>query len=430
MFTRRHALTLGAAAPLLGALSACGPNARSGDAGAGEGGAASLRLAWWGNASREEQTREAAALFQDSGEIEVQVEPSEWAAYWDKLATQTAASDGPDVLQMDEQYLAEYASRGALLDLSAAGLDTSDLEKSAIDTGTQDGVLVAVPTGLNAAAVLINPAVFEAAGVEIPDDETWTWEDYLATAEAITSGSENEVYGTAQLADNPAAFPVWLRQNGSALWTDGGVGFDEDAARSWFEFVQKVSDSPASPSPEQHVEDGSQGIDQSLFATDRMGMIMTWSSISVNYDSMMDDSTRLLKMPSTSGAAAEAALWYKASMYWSVSATSAAPEAAVRLVDFLLNDEEAGRIIGFDRGVTSNTAVREAVLEDLSDADRKPSEYLERITDELGDAPDPTPPGGTVYESALKRAAEDLMFGNIDPDSAAAALVSELRGAV
>lgn len=368
---------------------------------------------------------------ESSAETEVQVEPSERAAYWDKLATQTAAGDGPDVIQMDEQYLAEYASRGALLDLSDTDLETSGLAQDALDTGTIDETgLAAVPTGLNAAAVLINPAVFEAAGVEIPDDESWTWEDYLETAEAIAAGSDDGVFGTAQLADNPAAFPVWLRQNGAALWADGAVGFDEAAAQSWFDFVKKVADSPASPSAEQHVEDASQGIDQSLFATDAIGMIMTWSSISVNYDSMMDDSTRLLKMPSTTGSAAEAALRYKASMYWAIASSTANKGAAVELVDFLLNDPDAGTIIGFDRGVTSNTEVRDVVLESISEADTKPAEYLDRLADELGEAPDPTPPGGTVYESALSRAAQDLMFDASDPVTAAQELVTELSGAV
>lgn len=427
MFTRRHVLALASAVPALGVMAACGPNTGGG----GDGGSSSIRLAWWGNASRDEETREVVDLFRESTGAEVQVEPSEWDAYWDKLATQTAAGDGPDVLQMDEQYLAEYASRGVLLDLEEAGADTSGLDQDALETGVVDGAgLAAVPTGLNAAAVLINPAVFDAAGVEIPDDETWTWDDYLETAEAITAGSEEGVFGTAQLADNPAAFPVWLRQNGAALWSDGGVGFDEAAAQSWFEFAQKVADSPSSPSADEHVEDSSRSIDQSLFATDAMGMIITWSSISVNYDSMMDDSTQLLKMPSTTGSAAEAALWYKASMYWAITATTGDQDTAVELLEFLLNDVDAGTIIGFDRGVTSNTEVRDVVLEDISAADRKPADYLDRIADELGEAPDSTPPGGTVYESALTRAAQDLIFGTSDVAAAAGGLVSELSSAV
>lgn len=427
MLTRRHALAAGSLT-MLGVLAACGPHARD----SASDGSSSIRLAWWGNASREEETRKVVDQFLESaGDLEVRVEPAEWAAYWDKLATQTAAGDGPDVFQMDEQYLAEYASRGALLDLADSGLDTSGLDQSALDTGTHgDAGLAAVPTGLNAAAVLINPALFEAAGVEIPDDESWTWDDYLETAEAIASGSEDGVFGTAQLADNPAAFPVWLRQSGSALWADGGLGFDEQGATSWFEFAKRVADSPASPGADQHVEDAAQGIDQSLFATDRIAMIMTWSSISVNYDSMMDDGTRLLKMPSASGRAAEAALWYKASMYWAISSGSADEQAALDLVGFLLNDEGAGRIIGFDRGVTSNRDVREAVLGEISDSARKPSDYLDRIADELGDAPAPTPPGGTVYEGALSRAAQDVMFGAAEPSAVAAALVAELSAAV
>ena len=127
MLTRRTALALGLTVPGLAGLAACGPNASGGGGGGSADGSASLRLAWWGNPTRDESTKEVVEAFEEVDDsISVSLEPGEWSGYWDKLATQTAGGDTPDVIQMDEKYIAEYGGRGALLNLADAGLDTSD----------------------------------------------------------------------------------------------------------------------------------------------------------------------------------------------------------------------------------------------------------------------------------------------------------------
>ena len=59
MIDRRTALALGLAVPGLAGLAACGPNASGGGSGGGDGDAdsGSLRLAWWGNPTRDENTQ-------------------------------------------------------------------------------------------------------------------------------------------------------------------------------------------------------------------------------------------------------------------------------------------------------------------------------------------------------------------------------------
>ena len=126
MIDRRTALALGLAVPGLAGLAACGPNATGGGGGGEGGGSAdsgSLRLAWWGNPTRDENTTKVVEAYKESvPDVTIALEPGEWSGYWDKLATQTAGGDFPDIVQMDEKYLAEYGQRGALLDLAEAQL--------------------------------------------------------------------------------------------------------------------------------------------------------------------------------------------------------------------------------------------------------------------------------------------------------------------
>ncbi|GAB3979662.1 hypothetical protein GCM10027615_56550 [Plantactinospora veratri] len=103
----RSVVAAGAALVCLGALLAgCG----GGDS---ESGTATLRYSWWGNADRAELMKQAIALF-ESKNPGVKVTPSfqEYEAYWQKMATETAGGNAPDVLQMDFSYLREYADRG------------------------------------------------------------------------------------------------------------------------------------------------------------------------------------------------------------------------------------------------------------------------------------------------------------------------------
>ena len=77
--------------------------------------------------------------------------------------------------------------RGALLDLKKAeGLDTGKFEEDTLKAGEFDGGLYGLNAGINSFAIVANPAIFKAAGVALPDDTTWTWDDYTKLAAEAT----------------------------------------------------------------------------------------------------------------------------------------------------------------------------------------------------------------------------------------------------
>ena len=43
--------------------------------------------------------------------VKISAQPGEFNSYWDKLATQTAGGQAPDIIQMDMNYISEYGSR-------------------------------------------------------------------------------------------------------------------------------------------------------------------------------------------------------------------------------------------------------------------------------------------------------------------------------
>src|SRR5699024_7170459 len=221
-------------------------------------------------------------------------------------------------------------------------LDTSDFAEGAVEVGElADEGLMAINAGLNAAGSLVNPAAFEEAGVALPHDTTSPGEQLIDIATEISENTEDGTYGMTQMATIQALFQVWMRQLGQDQYRDGGVGFDAEAATSLMEYAQRIEDTGAGPDASTSVEDAAQSLDQSLFATDRIGITVAWSNQVVAHDAAVPGGITVLRPPSMTGSAADAQLWYKASMYWSISASAQDPDAALAFVDFLVNSPDA-----------------------------------------------------------------------------------------
>lgn len=422
--TRRRLLAVGLVAPPLALLGACGPGRT-----AGEESAASQRVVWWGNQVRTERTTAALNVFaarQDG--LEIVGEPGEWGGYWDKLATQVAARTPPDVVQMDEKYLLEYVERGALANLTELGFDVGGFDEGAAEVGEVDGSLFAVNAGTIAPVVMANPAVFELAGMELPDDTTWTWDEMIALGAELSAKLPEGSFGLTDPSGRDAAFRVWVRQSGAETFDDTGLGFDADVATAFFALAQEAMEAGATPTAELSVEDVSAPVDQRLFATGRTALAIYSSNQVTAFDDATGQSVELLRLPSLAGAAAEAQLAHQASMYWVVMADGTAPELSRDLVDFLVNDPEAGRITGTERGVPANTAVRAAIEEQLTPSDRKAVEYLAATASEQGPPPPLTPQGASSFEDVLIRWGQNVLAGRSTPAEAGQGLVDEISG--
>src|SRR5699024_4072883 len=103
---------------------------------------------------------------------------------------------------------------------SGGGLDLSGLDETVVALGESgDSALYAVPAGLNTFVLAANIGLFEEAGVEVPDDTTWTWDDYYAASQAIAdAGFVGSNYGSGIESLRP-----WLHQHGETPYTDAGT---------------------------------------------------------------------------------------------------------------------------------------------------------------------------------------------------------------
>ncbi len=389
-----------------------------------------LRFAWWGNEYLNAQTEKVIDAFEaEHPNIKIESEPGEWGSYWDKLATKTAANDAPDVIQMDQKYIAEYGGRGALLDLSKqGGIDTSKLDKEALASGQYDGAQYGLSTGQNAYVIMANAKVFEAANVPLPDDTTWTWEEFIATAAKISAAGDGKNYGAAY-GSNEADLIIWLRQHGENLYSqDGKLDFDTATAASFWERLKEQRDSKASPPATVATEDSGAGLEESLFGTNRVGMAWWWTNQLGSLESTTGSSIKMLRAPSIDGSAAENGMYYKPTMFWSASSRSKHPEAASTFINYLANSPEAGAILMTDRGVPTNTEIVESITPSLKPADTTVVGFLKDIAPDIKEAPPVPPVGAGSVQNVIKRYTDEVLYDRLTPQAAAEAFKKEVEG--
>ncbi|MHA7298516.1 ABC transporter substrate-binding protein [Pseudarthrobacter raffinosi] len=417
-----------AVAAVVLALSACGGGASP----QSDGGPVELRFSWWGSDKRAQLTQAAIAAFEaENPNIKIKPEYGDWSGYWDKLATQVAANDAPDIIQMDEKYITEYSTRGALLDLSKYEIDTSKLDEAALNAGKSEDGLTGIAAGINAATILANPSVFKAAGVELPDDKTWTWEDFGRISAEVTEKSPKGTYGSAAYGTDEASLGVWLRQNGKSLYTsDGKLGFEPSDIADWWAFLKQLSEKKAVPSASEVVEAEAAALDQSGLATGKNGLAFWWSNQLPALEKAAGTDLQILRFPSTTGKAADAKLWYKASQFWSASSRTKHPEETAKFINFLANNTKAGEALLADRGVYPNSDVRAAIEPKLTPADIKVIKFIDQIKGELGEAPAPPPKGAGAIQEIVKRYTSEVLFNRLSTEEAGKKAVDEMKSAI
>ena len=387
-----------------------------------------LRLFWWGSEARNTATIAAAELFEQKyPNIDVQAEPLPFDGYFDKLSTEFAANSAPDVMQLTEDFVGQFGSVGALLPIDK--VDTSQLVKATTETVMVDGQLLGVPTSVGTSMVVANKTLFDAAGVPLPDDATWTWDDFVDLSIQISEKSPDGVFGSQPLGLDGPSFLSFLRQQGGAGFTaDGAVGFTAEQVVPYFEMAKELADRGGSGGPEKGAEMVSLPLEQSGVATNTAAMGF-WASTQFSALTAASGQELIpLMLPSAPGHPGDNKMSI-GSGTWSIFARTAHPDEAQMLVDFLVNDPEAGKILMLTRGTPPSAKVREAIAPDLKPSDVIIGQFIDRLSPTAVSVPLP-PPGFGVFQDTFRRYAAEYMFGRMSAQDAAQALVDEMKLAV
>ncbi|MGI5365818.1 ABC transporter substrate-binding protein [Streptomyces iakyrus] len=403
----------------------------AGDSSGSEGGKTVIRFNWWGSDSRHEMTKQMIALFEkEHPNIDVQPEYSNWDDYWKKLSTSAAAGDMPDVLQLTDPFMYSYIDNGQLMDLKKLKdtLHTDKLPANSMAMTTVKGGLYGVPAGDSAFGIAADPAAFKKAGVPLPDDTKWSWDDYVKISKAI-SKAKGLVGSVMPLYPNDLG--TWLRQHGEDYWTADGseIAFTEDTMAAYWEWVVKLRDSGGTTSADAAVEalSSGAGIEQSLVAQHKAAM----TDVSVTQLGALESASgreaKLLLFPGEKDAS-QVGAYTKPGIFYGASARTEHSKEAAQLLDFLVNSPEAAKIQKFDRGVPNNPEVLEAIRPELSPAEKRIADYLARVNALKPTALHiPNAEAGPAVPEIFQRLNEDVLFNRLSPKEAAKKFISEIK---
>lgn len=413
--TRALLVTL-TASLLLAAVSGCTDSEDSGDTERVE-----LRFSWWGSPARAQTTQKVIETFQrQHPNIRVKGESTDFNSYFDKLATQVAANTAPDVITMGGAYPAEYAKRDAILDLAKVkgSLRTDRLDPTALSSGTFDGRQYGVPTGVNTYTLVADTTVFKKAGVPLPDDEKWTWDDFVRTAEKIADKSPKGTYGVADLITTDL-LDLYGRQRGESLYTaDGKVGISKKTLRDLWKMTSRLREDGVTPPADLTSSIASQPApEESLMGRGQTAMQFDWSNQLAALSQASGHHLVLLRAPGESDAE-QPGMWLQASQFYTVNAASKHPREAAQFVDFLVNSVDAGKLILTDRGIPSNAAVRKAIEVGLPEEQLAQVTFIGEVTQQMGPPLIVGPSGSTDAKDILRRINDDVLFGRTKPKAA------------
>jgi multiple sugar transport system substrate-binding protein len=226
---------------------------------------ATLRLATWTGVDESKELQAVIDTVNAAATTFTIVLEAQPADYYTKLQTNLAGGTAADLLWLSQEYIAGYAQKGTLLDISdrlaadtrpAAKLD--DYYPSVLQTAQYEGKTYGLPWIAQPVMLYYNPALFTAAGVA-PPDESWTWDDFKAAAEKLTIDTDGDgsvdQYGTAFNGWPPIQMFIW-QAGGEVISEDKTTSpIDSPEALAGAQFYSDIIYSPTYAAPEDVIKE-------------------------------------------------------------------------------------------------------------------------------------------------------------------------------
>nr|WP_255714131.1 extracellular solute-binding protein [Pelagibacterium xiamenense] len=375
---------------------------------------ARIRHFWWGNPDRDERTFAVIDIFNSKHpNIFVEGETLGFSDYFTRLTTQIAGGNMADVIQQGYGVLFEYVDRGAVVPLDewvGNTIDLSKMDQSALDAGTVNGQLYALSIGANSHMAMYNTRLYEEAGFRPGEDFDpygWTYEDVARIGAAVTDAT-----GTFGTDDNTADyqnFSDFVVQKGGKLYNDdGSYGPTQEIVEEYWETWKMIRDAGATPpGPESAGQVGAE-VSQWGIVTGRTATTYAWSNQLVGAQNLMQDTLGAAMFPNTP--AMVPGSYIQPSQFICLTRDSANPEAATTYMNAFVNDLDMTKVLGLERGIPSNSEVREALRPTLEGAAATSVEFFDTIQDKVAVLPPPFPTGANEVEQTFERMAVAVLL--------------------
>lgn len=309
---------------------------------------------WWEPELPEGQFRALMDEFeaQNPG-ITVELVSGPYIATKDQVVAGAATGTMSDVVGLDGAWVNDFVKQGALASLTdlmgEAGYDDSQLAAQI----QLDGATYMVPVVNFVYPVFVNLDLMVAAGIENPP----TTRTEFADAAAKLTDPENNVYGWILPLDLAAPNGIqndvmsWVWASGGSMMKDGLPDLGNDDVRSAMEYIKGLYDAEVVTPGAFTMQEPTKAEE---FSNGRVGMsISSLAHINLVRERNPDLNFAITALPAEDGYDGERGLPY-ASWGIGVSETSENPDAAWKLVQYLMSEEVNSQLSSMANGFPGN----------------------------------------------------------------------------
>lgn len=319
-----------------------------------------IRFSWWGGDSRHQKTLEAIALYMKKNpNVTIEAEYSGFSGYYQKLVTQLASGNAPDVFQSDQGWTSEFFDRGdvfADLRKYPGVVDTSKFNQTLLkDYCVMDDQLVVLPMGFNGTVFLYNKDLMKPYLKNGQLDLSWN--EFVDIGKEIHA-KDPGAYLTTNITDGYVRFmlkPI-LEQltNQISVRDDYTIGFNKAEMAKTFELIGKIFESGAAQPYAESVIYKDSILDNPKWKNGKIGGAFIFFSNIDRETKGLPYNFDVAPLPELAGAKTSGQETGPSLMV-ALNKKSAVKDEAAKFLNWLLNDPEAAAILATERGVPANS---------------------------------------------------------------------------
>lgn len=316
-----------------------------------------ITFSWWGGNSRHEYTMDGVDAFEKlNKDIKVDCKYGVWNGYTKRQNIYVKSNEEPDVMLINYSWIKEYSPEGdGFYDIYklADYVDLSNFTKNELSYGEVNGKLNAIPIAFNAETIYYNKDLYDKYGLELPT----TWEDFFDAAKVM---QKDGIYPLS-MGDKALFFFVisYFEQTTgkNPCDKDGNLVLTREDIEYMLKFYKRLIDEKVIPPIEQY--------DRIIFFQGKTAATMAWISDADRYCSdLLDNGVNVTVGEYPVAEGAKTLGWYvKPATMYAISNSTQNPEAAAKLLNFLLNSKEMALLQKTEKGMPISDSAYEA-LED------------------------------------------------------------------
>ena len=358
--------------------------------------------------------------------VEIIPEFSNFRSFTDKLATEAAGGNAPDMFSVNVDLLAEYAARGVLAPLTEwvpDPIDVSDYQDGSVFSCTYNDQLYGIPNDAIAPAILYSPKRFEELGVAIPPD-MFTWEELHDTAVALSKAYGRGFWGMEDGGGNYVPCDLYLRAKGKTMFTaEHKLGFEAADMASWFQYWEDMRKAGGAPPADVQAQAGDNSSSLGI-VRGRSAMLIQMTDSYVGIGALMEDPLDLHMLPNGHAGGEMKQHHYdyagNSTGIWSQTTNK---DLCVDIIRFMHFDPEGVELYYTGSGmIPASTAGLAKFGATGNEEEKKLVSYLEGLREE------PAPsrrPGVGGLGGMFRRANEAVAFGDATPLEASEVFIVE-----